>query len=345
MKLFGDSMRAAGAAILLGLVAGEPACAARATPTGETAAAGDVLRQRASLLGVERHALELATGHSAAWPLEIDDSSELGAGGVVMVDAPPEDVLARVHDLTLLRDRGVLIASGRVAGSADGSAFEGLELPTSSADAIGSARPGASDIKLSEGEIRLLSPAGPERREVLFRQVLASRLAAWRERGIAGLGTYADKRRSLDQSKATAALLENLSCTRPACGLERTDAFAYWSVERLGSLKPVVTVTDMATYEAAGLVRVETVQIYATHYFDGLVTAIDLVPLPIGERGSTLVRVSVIARLDLFTGILGAIKLRSARSKMVDGLAECLERARATFSRGGTGPTYAAGRT
>src|SRR4030095_16618315 len=172
----------------------------------------------------------------------------------------------------------------------------------------------------------------PERRSALFGRLLAARLAAWRSCGVAGLGVYEDKHRPLNQAEVTTALLASLARTRPARGFLRTDAFEYWSVERFGSLKPVVALTEMATYEADGLVRVETVQIYATHYFDGLVTAIDLVPVPLGDCGATLVRVSVFARLDLFTGVLAPIKSRTAKSHMVDALADSLDRIRASFA-------------
>src|SRR5689334_6517936 len=72
------------------------------------------VRERASVLGVEDRAASLGGGGSEAWPLEDGSDADLAVAGITVIDAPPDVVLARVQDLSLLRERGAIIAAGRV---------------------------------------------------------------------------------------------------------------------------------------------------------------------------------------------------------------------------------------
>jgi hypothetical protein len=62
------------------------------------------------------------------------------------------------------------------------------------------------------------------------------------------------------------------------------------------------------------------------------VTSIDLIALP-GPTDATLVRLTFRAQVDGFGGLMGAVKRKVGRSKMVEQLAAGLERMRSAAPR------------
>jgi hypothetical protein len=291
------------------------------------------LAPHAERFGLRGKIAEIVAGKAVSWELETSDDSEIAAAGAVLVEAPIGDLVAGFRDLEILRKRGVVVAWGRFSAEAKPTDLDALEIPAPTARAIERARARKSDVKLSGQEIDAVRRVRVTDRGSAYKRALVERVRGWRARGLAGLVAYEDKKGKLDLAKETGELLEGLSRSRPAGEIPLDAHFQYWSLERFGSLKPIVAATDMRVARAGGAARIETIQIYASHYFDGLATAVDLAEVPTEVGPATLVRITFRARLDLFEGLLGGIKRRVGRSRTVEELAGNLERLRAAYAR------------
>jgi hypothetical protein len=325
------------AATLIGLsllVADAPARA-------EDVALKAALAPHAERFGLGNTLTEIVAGKAVSWEVEASDDSEIAAAGAVLVEAPIGDLVAGFRDLEILRRRGVVVAWGRFSEEARPTDLDALAIPAPTARAIERAKARESDVKLSVQEIGAVRHVRATSRAAAYKHALVERVRAWRARGLSGLVAYEDKKRKLDLAKETRELLEGLARSRPAGELPVEARFQYWSLERFGSLKPIVATTDMRVARAGGAARIETVQIYASHYFDGLVTAVDLAEVATEIGPATLVRIAFRARLDFFGGVLGGIKRKVGRSRTVKELAENLERLRAAYARPSSVPPSA----
>lgn len=295
------------------------------------------LAPQAARLGLEGRVAELAAGRAVSWELDSENGAEVAGAGAVLIDAPVDELVAGFRDLDILRRRGVVIASGRFPEEARPSDMRGLEVPATTLEALRRAKTRSSDVKLSGREIAAVRRARAGERADVFKRSVVDRVRAFRDRGLSGLEKYEDKKRPVDLAKTVDELVAGVAKSRPPGALPVDERFQYWSLERFGSLKPVVGAADMTVMRGRGAARIETVQFYASHYFDGFVTAIDFVEVA-SERGpATLIRITFRARLDLFTGLLGGLKRKLGRSRTVKELAENLERLRAAYARPAAG--------
>jgi len=73
------------------------------------------------------------------------------------------------------------------------------------------------------------------------------------------------------------------------------------------------------------MVRLETVQLYASHYCNGVVTSVDLMPVATANGPQTLMRLSFRVRMDSLGGMFGGFKRHVGRGKIVDQVAAGLE--------------------
>jgi hypothetical protein len=316
--------RRAGRGILaIGLLASLLAVAP-STPAG----VGEPIEVVAAAMGIAEDVPELKAGRAAAHQLETTNDSELCAAGSIVIEAPLAALANSFRDLSLLERGGLVTASGRIPAQPSESNFAALPLPESDLLALRTAKPGNSDIKLAADEIEAIRKSTSDGVLPAFRRALLDRVVAWRGTGLAGLRTYDDKKSTIDQASVTRALLESLSRTNTRKGFEQIETFEYWSVERFGSLKPFVALTSMTVREQPGAVRIDTIQIYASHYCEGLVASIDLQALPDENGPRTLVRLTFRTQVDGLGGLLGAVKRKVGRSRMVAQLVEGLEQLR-----------------
>lgn len=266
----------------------------------------------------------VASGKATARQLEAADDSELGAVGVVLLAAPVDTVLESFRDLSIFRRSGMAECAGRFSAAPTIDDLACLDVPVADLAQIPKAKVGDSDVKLSDVEIGALGrDLGPSA-DVEFKKALMRRVVDWQQGGVAGLGNYSDKKRPVAQADVATELVKTLESERPG-GLERVERFQYWAVERFGSFKPMVDVNDMSILRGAGRVRLETVQLYASHYCNGVVTAVDLVPVATATGPQTLMRLSFRVRMDSLGGILGGFKRHVGRGKIVEQVSAGLE--------------------
>ena len=299
---------------------------------GTAAALATALKAPAARLGIEPRVAELAAGKAVSWDLEVKHESEVAAASAVVVEAPLELLVTELRDLELLRKRGVLTATARFSDPPSFNDLVKLEVPAATLDGMARAKVRSSDVKLSSAEIAAARRAKPADRPLVFKGFLLRRMLAWQQNGVAGLGFYHDKRLVVNQSKATGELIAELEKTRPAGALPVTSKHQYWSIEQYGTLKPVIALSEMTIMRSGRTARVETVQIYANHYFEGLVTALDFDEVTTPRGPATLVRLSFRSRLDIFDGLLGGLKRRIALSRTTEEVGKNLEQMRAAYA-------------
>jgi hypothetical protein len=290
--------------------------------------AGDSIEVAAAAMGIAEDIPDLKAGRPAAHQLETTNDAELCAAGSIVIAAPLDALADSFRDLSLLERGGLVTATGRIPEQPTEADFAALPLPESDLEALRTAKPGSSEIKLAADEIEAVRQAGFDGAIPAFRRALLRRVQAWRASGVAGLRTYDDKKSTIDQPGVTQSLLESLSRTNTRKGFEQIETFEYWSVERFGTLKPFVALTSMTVREQPGAVRIDTIQLYASHYCEGLVASIDLAALPDEAGPRTLVRLTFRTQVDGLGGLLGAMKRKVGRTRMVAQLVAGLERLR-----------------
>jgi hypothetical protein len=273
----------------------------------------------------------LVEGRAAARELETSDSSELAATGVVVLPARVDDVVESFRDLSILRRSGMAVCAGRFSGEPTLDDLTCLEVPGEDLALLPKAKVGDSDVKLSDLEIGTLRTATGACADVEFKKALMRRVLAWQHSGLDGLPTYADKRKPVAQAEVTSALVATLEADRPTPA-SRVERFQYWAVEKFGDFKPLVDVNDVAIFSGAGIVRIETTQLYASHYCNGLVTSVDLIPIQTATGPQTLMRLTFRVRMDSLGGFFGGLKRHIGRGRVVEQVADGLERVRAAVA-------------
>jgi hypothetical protein len=325
-------VRSVAAAAVLGAMTAEGFAGSAAQPAGAPVV---TIQDAAAKLGLTADVTALAAGRATARPLDTENDAELCASGAIIIDVPADVLANGFRDLSLLRSSGLLVAAGRFSDEPQLADLDALAIPEGEINELSTAQAGNSGIKLSALEIAALRGAQPGVVAATFKQALLQRVVAWRERGNAGLGIYDDKRKPVEQSQVATMLLTSLASTRPSYSFVRDESFEYWSVERFGNLKPLVALTNMSIHRRPGVVRIETVQLYASHYCEGLVTSIDLLSLGGTVGNATLVRLTLRAQVDSFTGMMGSLKRRVGRARVVEQLAQGLELLRSSSIRTG----------
>jgi hypothetical protein len=221
---------------------------------------------------------------------------EIGAFMAITVDpgVTIDRAAAWMRRVELLRENPYVLASQRLSSPPQLSDFDRLALDDEDLADIQRCSPGRCGLKLSGNEIRelhaVISAARADWKPALqsaFRQVLLRRVLAFTVGGQAGLSDIWDKKRPVAAAAAFAPLLEHsaflaerpdLASRLPRCtsspGLA-TEAFMYWSKERLGGRAVIIVTHVVLVNGGAGgrppLLMIGT-QVYASHYLDASLT-------------------------------------------------------------------------
>jgi hypothetical protein len=274
----------------------------------------------------------LPSGRAAARPLDVQADSELSAEGVVLLEAPVDVVVEAFRDLSILQRAGLTEASGKFSAEPSIQDLAPLQIPASDVAQLAKARAGNADVKLSGAELTALGSRGEVAIADAYKLALVRRIMLWKQQGLAGLGVYHDKKRPVCQKEATTRLLDRIRANAAGEPMKEVDSFQYWAVERIGDFKPLVQLTHVSIHRGPSGARIETVQLYASHYCDALVTSVELVPVTTNGVDATLMRLTFRAEMDSLGGVLGGLKRKIGRSRVVEHVAAGLERIRAAVS-------------
>jgi hypothetical protein len=273
-------------------------------------------------------AAKIRVGHErlAAWMRQIEDLHQ----------GPYVSIAVRFSDPPRLQDLDRLV-------------LEGSDL-----DDIRGCERGRCGLKLSGDEIdrlrRRIAVAGEQWQSAVqeeFRSIMFDRVMTYLAHGNDGMAPYEDHDRPVlpgVEFEAIATRMSQEKLANPAAGeyLRRfpdthrddVESFLYWSKERLGSGKPIATITHVSIIPAVRDEQTEMViasrQVFATHYLSASLSFVAITrPTSAGDRYLVYTRRS---HVDVLLGFWGGLTRRIVESRIrgdgpsvLDGIRRRLE--------------------
>ena len=269
---------------------------------------------------------QLDTGGVIARVLPADDG-HIAFFGAARLKARPEALIEWTRAIDELKRGSMVLAVGRFSDRIADNDLDALILEPGEIDALKRCRPSGCDFKLAAAEIHRLQDAvrgaGSEWRDEVqreFRRILIARVRLHRQNGLLALPPYADHGGRMSVGEAFSAMtarspwltrafpdvVNSLLAPRPVA--PAGDAFYYWSRDRYGSGKTVVTVTyvQLSHSDRAPQSMTVSTQLYASHYIDG---ALGVTAVVCDEAGQSCYLAYLNrTRVDLLGGLFGVFK-------------------------------------
>lgn len=275
------------------------------------AAVVDVLPARAGDLAIFGAAkIRVGTDRLGAWMRQIEDLQR----------GPYVPTAARFSDPPRLQDLDRLVLDG------------------SDLDDIRDCERGDCGLKLSGDEIdqlrRRVVVAGGQWRSAVqaeFRSIMFNRAVAYLARGDDGMAPYEDHDRPVFPGMAFEAIAARMDGAKladpgvteylrrfPDMRRDDIESFLFWSKERFGSGKPIVTITHVAIVPAVRGDQTELViaskQVFATHYISASLSFVSITtPTSSGDRYLLYTRRS---HVDVLLGFWGGLTRRIVESRI-----------------------------
>ena len=265
------------------------------------------------------------------------DDGHLGVFAAARLEANPDALMAWTRAIADLVRGPLVNAAGRFSYEPVEADLEGLVLDDYDLDALRGCRPADCDVKLTAAEIRqvrsAIDAAGPDWRGAAagaFKRILIARVIAHRAGGLPAMPPDADRERPASRYEAFAAIvtrspyladrlpqLASALETPSRAGIPGSESLYYWSRERYGSGKAVIGVTHVRFWKPGtgppAAIAAST-QIFASHYMEAAL-GLMMVLCDTGDAPCYLAYIHR-ARVDLFGGLLGAIKRSIARQRI-----------------------------
>jgi hypothetical protein len=274
---------------------------------------------------VERSSLD--AGEVVARVLPSDDG-HIAFFAAARLKAGPDALIEWTRAIDELKRGPMVLAVGRFSDAVADDDLDSLSLEQGEIDALRRCRAGSCDFKLAVTEItqlqEALRAAGANWREAAqheFRRILIARVRLHRDRGLLALPPYADHGGRMSVGEAFSAMTArspyltrafpeviNSLVTPQRMSLPARDAFYYWSRERYGTGKTVVTITYvqlLGSERTAPQAMTVSTQLYASHYVDG---ALGVTAVVCGAFASCYLAYLNRTRVDLLGGLFGGLK-------------------------------------
>ena len=273
---------------------------------------------------VERSALD--AGEVVARVLPSDDG-QIAFFAAARLTAGPGALIEWTRAIDKLKSGPMVLAVGRFSDTIADDDLDALSLEKGEIDALQRWRGTSCDFKLAASEIaqmqEALRLAGANWREAAereFRRILIARVRLHRDRGLLALPRYADHGGRMSVGEAFSAMTArspfltqaipdviNALVTPPRLPVPARDAFYYWSRERFGKGKTVVTITYVRLLRSEKVPQAITVstQLYASHYIDG---ALSVTAVACEPRASCYLAYVNRTRVDLLGGLFGGLR-------------------------------------
>lgn len=292
----------------------------------------------------------VARGEVLVRQIATADRNEVALLGAVAIGAPRDAIAARVMRRFTYRSRDGRRAGGRFSTPASLDDVRDLVVDPSDVDAVKSCRRGDCNVKLPERAMMLFqssidwSAPHPEiAATTLARARALDYVTAYRRAGDAALIEYDDQPTPAPARVAAQRLLGEAAVLRdeaPALYdfLRRYPGDAPpglrdcidWSIDQLPGLRPITSITHIVMYAPPGRDAAFVVgkQLYASHYFEGLLDVRIVMSTPADPGRATYIVVRRMLFDHLPSG--GILNTRGrAISRLRDGLAAELQELRA----------------
>lgn len=272
--------------------------------------------------------MRLAQGRSAVQVLPSDDG-ELAVLAVTPTTAQPESVVAWFGAIADLKQSEYVLAVRRFSEPPAIEDLTGLQLDDGDLDSLRRCQPGDCDVKLTREDIlglrRAIAESGPNWKEAgqaAFRGRLLARVQAYQAGGLHALPSYADRRNGASPNDAFTQILMRspyVSSLLLTNHLERVDTFFYWSKERYGAGKSVVSVTHVDVFRSSTSVTpsvlVVSTEVFASHY---RTASMGVTALTADGRGQAYLTYVNRSTVDVLGGVFGGLKRSIVERRLSD---------------------------
>ena len=323
------------------------ACTCAVTIAGAQNIAG--LRTMLEQAGLDGRAIQkLQAGQVVAMNLKARSHSELAVVGAAVIPVPREYFLGRFRDIARFEKGPQVLEVGVLSSPPTVADLTRLSLSSTDIAALRVCRPGDCKVKLSQAMMRQIETGmqgtaeSAEGVDALYRAALIDYIRRFLADGNQALACYVDQRRRVCIARELRALLPEFSVLReyapdlydqlngsvPAPPPGPND-FLYWSEEKVGPLKPMVSVTQVII-ESNGRAGaresfIASKQIYASHYFRA---SLGVTVLADAGPNSVLMLYLNRSRFDGVGGGLGGLKRALLRHRLRSGMQQNLTRIR-----------------
>jgi hypothetical protein len=310
------------------------------------------LRSRLSDLDLSSADLDLlANKKIVIHGMSSSNPKEMAGIGVILADAAPDAFVESYRTLSVFRDSPHVVELGLFASPPRLTDLDGLHIDPEDLAAIARAKPGDSDVKLSESEISRMqtvvakyqsSPAQMKQQIALeYKKILAERALAYARNGDCGLGGYSDKPETVDandsfrrlaseeaQSSDNRSRLCEIMRNPPAGPLPKGDSsFLYWAREKFGELKSVINLFHVLIHKEGARVFIASKQLYSSHYTEAAMSIAEFIPFTDSAgQVHTIILYRIRLQTDMLSGSLGFMKRRMAAPRMLGTLRDSLQR-------------------
>jgi len=312
----------------------------------------ELLRDIAALTDREWAAIE--RGEAVAKVLETD-AREVAVAGAVRITASSARLVERYRDIQNLKRSAVVLDVGHIGHAPTAADFARAPLEDYSLD-LRDCRPLDCRVRLSEQDINRFhrevnwrSADWRQRSAMVWREVLAARVADYVRDGRRGLPVLVNKREPLSVPTELAGLVGEVRfvgryapelfaymtefAPPPPAGGEQT---LYWSKEDFG-VRPVIRISHQIVYTNAirpAALAVVTNQVYADHYLDAALIVTLAIDAAADRPGFYLISVSR-ARTRSLTGLLRTFVRSTVQNRSQDALRKILTTTRASLETSG----------
>jgi hypothetical protein len=269
--------------------------------------AGSELDRYLVTLGLNASDLRVAAqGDAAVKLLATQEGRDVAVVGVIGVRAPRAVAVARAIDDPAVIAAGTsrfgVFGDPPTAGDVRAVAFDRSEYRD-----LRGCRPTDCDFKLSAGEMAAFardmdwsSPNAKAEEDERLRAGLIRLVADYRRHGNAAMPTYYDGATEVRASDAFAAIVAQARemaafapdvlrylTTYPAAPPNGARSYVYWSENRIGRMRPTLTVNHVVTYvPPVGTALLAKKQLYANHYLEGALELLAIVDAGVATGGS-----------------------------------------------------------
>ena len=284
------------------------------------------------------------------------DDGHVAVFATTRVTAPPDVLLQWTREITSFRQGSQVVAVGRFSDPVVESDLDALTLDDDELNTLRKCRVGNCDVKLTAPEVaevqhavRAAGKSWQDAAQRSFRRILIARVRLHRERGLLAFPQFADRSRRMSVGEAFSAIVARspylaralptvvnalLAPSQQSAPVD--DSFYYWSHDRYGAGRPVVTVTYVRLLRRndPGIPNSLTVstQIFASHYTEG---ALGLTAVTCDEAGTTCYLAYLNrTQVDFLGGVFGAFKRAAIHGRIESDTPHLLREVRERLESG-----------
>ena len=285
------------------------------------------------------------------------DNREVAVLGVARLNVSKEFFVEKFIDIESFKKSEMVLQVRKLSSPPRLEDMTELNLEREHLNALKECKVGACKVKVPTQwierflKVKWSAPDHKERATVLTRQFLLDYVRSYLKEGNAALIEYSDQpyaqrladevRSFLDQSPylvQTAPGFKEYLAEFPRMQMPGTDNFIYWSKEKVGALKPVLSFTHVAIHRGVSQSLTQTIiaskQIYANHYFEGSLALTWVVDAETDSEktGCYLIYLNR-SRMDALRGGLNWLKRYIARGQIREGMLKNLQLIRDRIER------------